>query len=301
MKVVFLIIVAGFFCSVYALEKNKDKNENQQLKLNQEKFSLIQEIKMQTQDEADEDFSRKSAFKAVLLSAVIPGAGEFYAESYWKSVLFAAIEIAAWSGYITYENRGDSKDKEMRRFGDVNWSEQRYWSRVYDLAVQNGDLQPGAIPIDADKIIIKDNNYDQYIETLRVQESRGGYERFTHTLPNTKTQQYYEMIYKYLGQFGSGWVELDQYGGWTYYDGGANLNNLTPNVSRYRNLRDKSNDFYRTATNMATIVLLNHLASAIDAAFTVRSYNKQLSYSLYAGQQYYAGERVNTYGVAISF
>ena len=105
-----------------------------------------------------------------------------------------------------------------------------------------------------------------------------------------------------MGQFGAGWAELADYeNGWSYYDGGANLENLTPDVDQYRTLRNKSNDFYSTAKAMATAVLFNHLISAFDAAFSVKSYNKQLNYSLYAGQKRYAGEQVTTYGIALSW
>ncbi len=88
---------------------------------------------------------------------------------------------------------------------------------------------------------------------------------------------------------------------WTYYDSGANSDNLTANINRYRNLRNKSNDLYATATTMATVVMLNHLVSAFDAAFTARGYNKTVRASFYGGQKYYAGENVQTLGVSVAW
>ncbi len=311
MKII-VILITAFFGSLFAGEnqqllynskqtftvKNIGENSTQfKFNFNHQKYNLIEKIKMQTQQESAKENQKKSGIKAALLSAVVPGAGEFYTESYWKSALFAMIEVAAWSGYFVYEDKGDSKDKEMKRFGDARWSEQRYWSRVYDLALQNGNLIAGDIPIDQNSglVILSESS----VETLRYWESHGGYSYFSHTLPRTKTQQYYEMIYKYPSQFGAGWIELGE--NWSYYDGGKKLDSLTPDVSKYKKLRNRSNDFYATATNMASIVLINHLASAIDAAFSAKSYNAGLSYSIYAGQKRYAGERVNTYGLALSW
>jgi hypothetical protein len=288
-------------------QQNKQDQSENILEYNDEKFQLNQEARAQNEEQDKQQLQKKSGIKATLLSALIPGAGEYYAESYWKSALFAAVEVVAWAGYLTYEDKGDTKDVQMRRLGDEGWSEQRYWTKVYILAGSNWsgtDVNFEQEPEQGTNVLtntsIEENmSYLRALEAGTTDEIPNGFKRFTHTLPETKTQQYYEMIYKYLGQFGAGWVELGD--NWAYYDGGANLDNLTPDVSSYRSLRNKSNDFYSTAKTMATLVLLNHVASAFDAAFTVKSYNKQVNYSLYAGQKRYAGEKVTTYGIALSW
>ena len=115
--------------------KNKLSSTQAVIIYNQEKFQLIQDAKNQSEEEDKKEINKKSGIKAALFSAVVPGAGEYYAESYWKSAIFAAIEIAAWAGYLTYEDKGDSKDIQMRKLGDARWSEQRYWTKVYFLSV----------------------------------------------------------------------------------------------------------------------------------------------------------------------
>jgi len=290
--------------NIFTSDKLQEATENPNLHLKDSKFALMENIKTQTQQQEQEELQLKSGFKAVLLSAAVPGAGEFYAESYWKSALFATIEVAAWIGYFSYEKKGDDKDRVMRKLGDERWSEQRYWTRVYNLAVELNHPRKDDINATFDPNTGYIELTDENIDVLRDIESNNNFPRFTHSLPRTKTQQYYEMIYKYLGQFGPGWIELENFDGnlkWTYYDGGANLDNLTPDVSHYRDLRDKSNDLYQIATDMATVVLFNHLVSAVDAALSVKSYNKKVNYSFYGAQQYYAGEIVNTYGIALSW
>jgi hypothetical protein len=311
MKKLILIVCFALVFTVYGKEGGEAKKDFIKAKLiagenildyNQQKFQLFQEAKQQSKEDPRYEQKRKSGFKAALFSAVIPGAGEIYAESYWRSAIFAVVEIVAWAGYFTYDDKGDTKDIQMRRLGDQEWSEQRYWTKVYLLA---GDSWNGSnVSLNSDGLLSEadieaNQSYLRALEAGSTPEIPNGFTRFTHTLPETKTQQYYEMIYKYLGQFGAGWKELGD--NWSYYDGGANLNNLSPDVERYRSLRNKSNDFYTTAKAMSTIVLFNHLASAFDAALSVKSYNQQLSYSIYAGQKRYAGERVTTYGIALSW
>lgn len=308
MKRIIIFICLSLFSFLNAKEPkteeqsfSKDKLLDSQnvLALNQEKFQLLQDAEKQNEKSEKKELQKKSGFKAALFSAVIPGAGEFYTESYWKSAIFAALEIVAWTGYLTYTDKGNSKDLQMRRFGDERWSEQRYWTKVYKLANEKGIWDRSSVVLNSETGLLSESDIENNMSYLRDLEETGGFPRFTHSLPETKTQQYYEMIYKYLGQFGAGWVELGQ--NFDYYNNGITGIELTPDVSHYRSLRNQSNDFYTTAKTMATVVLINHLVSAFDAAFSAKSYNKQLNYSFFAGQKYYAGERVTTYGVALSW
>ncbi|MGD9487713.1 MAG: DUF5683 domain-containing protein [Calditrichaceae bacterium] len=264
------------------------------LTLNSDRFDLLEQVKTETQ--VVENKNRKSGLKAAMMSAIIPGAGEYYAKSYWKSALFLSVEILAWTGYFIYEHKGDTEDKKMRGFADKNWSEQRYWSRVYDEAVKRDKWTGDPLSVDENRIILNDDYTNDTISELRRLE-RSGELGFTHTLPETKTQQYYEMIYKYLLQFGGGWVDVPSI---DYYNQ-SNFTQPTPLISRYRDIRNTSNDFYDLATTMSGVALMNHLLSALDGALSVKKYNKRVGYSVRIGQQYYAGERMRTYGVYFSW
>lgn len=83
----------------------------------------------------------------------------------------------------------------------------------------------------------------------------------THSLPETKTQQYYEMIGKY-DQFMKGWDDWET-------DGPS----LTPNRDRYETMRDESNVAFKRASYCIMGVMVNHLLSAFDSAFTIRAKN----------------------------
>ena len=51
--------------------------------------------------------SAKSPWLAGGLSIVLPGAGEFYAESYWKSAAFFVAEVVLWTVAYSYDKKGD--------------------------------------------------------------------------------------------------------------------------------------------------------------------------------------------------
>jgi len=93
----------------------------------------------------------------------------------------------------------------------------------------------------------------------------------THSLPDTKTQQYYEMIGKY-DQFKQGWDDWSQ-----------GSPDLTENRNYYETLRHDSNIAYKNASYCTMVVLLNHLASAFDTAWTIRKYNREVKSKVRVG------------------
>jgi len=294
-----LMLISG----AYAQQSRQQALKDTPVALNYESLQLMQDAADYSDSLHQGEAGKKSGIKAALFSAIIPGAGEVYAKSYWKAALFAGIEVALWSANIIYNNKGDSEDKKMKAFGDVHWDERVYWSNVYRNAVAQNEWGPNdpTVMVSTDdlgrELIEVDFYTPEVIAVLRQKESQVG---FTHTLPSTKTQQYYEMIYKYLHQFGVGWDDVvTTYGDPYFYDNAVNLGKLTPNISSYRSMRNTSNGFYDTATTMVSLVMVNHLLSMFDAAYSVKRYNQKVHYSFRMRQQMYGYEPVYTYGVQI--
>jgi hypothetical protein len=247
-------------------------------------------------EESSINMNKKAVFKAGLFSLILPGAGEFYAGSYWKAALFFGIEVAGWTAYGVYSNKGDNADSDMKAFADIHWSEHKYWTKVYYTAAENG-LWSGYPDIDQDGDHLIDDPYytPEYIGILRELEGRPemGY---THRLPETKTQQYYEMIYKYLHQFGNAWDDAlwdEYYSG--YYD------KMTANMRTYRDMRNEMNDLYDAASTALNVVVINHVLSAIDAAWTARQFNRSVTVRLKTDIRQYAYKPVQMYGIQINW
>lgn len=241
------------------------------LNYNQEAFDLTQKYASFSQA-ADETGSasgvtpsggeRKAPGKALLLSAIMPGAGELYAGSPLKAILFFGIEVGAWAGVAI--NQADGKDKEdyFQEYADNHWSKGDYWLWLESLG---NWVEPSGV----ERI---GEYYPQSVYN-DFEDDNG----FTHNLPMTKTQQYYEMIGKYITQFGPGWddadLELELGGSETdgfHYDGDSD------NSVNYMDLRYKSNQALDKAAMFFQIVMLNHVASALDAGFTVRAMNRKI-------------------------
>jgi len=260
---------------------------------------LMAKLRENLQDEMQEaegsEGSTKSVARSVLYSAVVPGLGQFYARSYIKAGIFAAVEIGAWATNIHYNNLGDDKDAEYRGFANSNWSEQRYWSYVYyqlrGQGISNFPNFDNDIIIDgAGRPLIQ--NWQLAEQQLRQYASSEYILGFTHTLPETKTQQYYEMIGKYPEQFGNAWADASFDASYSGFEG-----RVTPMNDRYTNLSKESESLYDKAGYGSMAALINHVISAVDAGFTTRSYNRRqmkLSYN----NRMYNGEYVNMFGVA---
>lgn len=116
-------------------------------------------------------FKGKSIKRAFVYSLVLPGAGEFYANSKIKAVLFFGVDVACWSLYFSYHKKGKNKENEYIDFADMNWDENEYrtwWAQLDSIQKQ----------------------------------------KYSHTLPDKHDQQYYEMIGKYR-QFAFAWDGFD--------------------------------------------------------------------------------------------
>jgi len=105
--------------------------------------------------------------KALLFSALMPGAGELYVNSYLKAATFFLVEVSAWTFYGIYTKKGNEKEDEYEIYADKYWNPDK-WKSWYD----------GIDP------------------TIKEQFTHAGH--MVELLEEgKKTQQYYEMIGKY--------------------------------------------------------------------------------------------------------
>ena len=206
--------------------------------------------------------NKKSPLLAGLLSAVIPGAGEFYAESYWKAGIFVALEATAITVAVIYNNKGDVATDEFKAFANENWSARRYaeWLNTYrvELGITND-------PIDLARVDNKD--YSQLNANER--QVKVGDKAFSHQLPPYGDQQYYELIGKYH-QFNHGWSDSDA-NSWEW------LNNISPYFISYADMHIKPDNIYRVANTAIIGLYVNHFLSALDAVWTAAQFNKDLA------------------------
>ena len=180
--------------------------------------------------EMQENSSAKSLQKGLFFSLLLPGAGEFYANSWIKGAVFLGIEVAAWTTYASNHKKGKDLEEEFKAYAEEYWSYDR-WNQWWS-----------SLP-----------------EETRQQLAH-------HTLPETKTQQYYEIIGKYQ-KFNAGWDDVPAELAFTD----------TSEIGRYyMSIRGRSNDKLKLASAMTGLALANHVLSALDAVWTVNRLNKKV-------------------------
>ncbi len=62
----------------------------------------------------------KSLFKAALLSAIVPGGGQFYVGSKKKARYFLATELVTWVGYAAFKTYGNWREDDYVRYAAVH-------------------------------------------------------------------------------------------------------------------------------------------------------------------------------------
>jgi hypothetical protein len=77
-------------------------------------------------------FKGKSLKRAFLYSLIIPGSGEFYANSRIKAIAFFGMDVALWGLYFNYHKKGKDKEKEYRNFADAHWFKDDYTQWLID-------------------------------------------------------------------------------------------------------------------------------------------------------------------------
>lgn len=235
---------------------------------------------------------RNSPGTAFLSSAIIPGSAQAVNRNWFRAGLFAAVEATAIILAIDYRNRGARGERNYERDADQNWSVVQYaqwlieYHNVHNLSNPHiGNLEDevtGLTPaFDTD---IDWNAVD--INTLRNAERSTRYittddqtaNNFSHSLPAYGSQQYYELIAKYY-QYQAGWKDYHDFHDQLGHTGsdfnqrfffdrnGAYASSL---FWQFADDAERFNDLYRTGRSFQMLLIVNHVASAFDALFTVQ-------------------------------
>lgn len=218
-------------------------------------------------DEGTADIpGKKNIGRGLLFSLIIPGTGQLYAGPKWRALPWLAIEAAGWTVFAVYHKKGQDKTDEFQRFADIHFIESVYREK-------------------------EDWVWEYYGSEYNPDGSKKYPPGWGHRLPEVKNQQYYEMIGKYFVQFGYGWDDAtgDNTETEIVFDG------TSVNFNVYAGTRGDANDLLSIANIGMEVVLVNHILSALDAAFLVRAHNRRVERA--AGiSQYLIYERREIHG-----
>lgn len=270
MKKYLLIIAVFSFCSINAQNEQNKMPELSGILALDSKLASIKTQQITINSPLEENVAKKKPMLASALSLLLPGAGEFYSKSYLKSAIFLAVEAAAIVVGLSYDKKGDDQTQFFQNYADKHWSVNRYakWVTNPDNAKK---INPA---VDLKKYnVLGANGKVNWYELNRLESDLGSY--FSHRLPVYGEQQYFELIGKYP-QYNVGWDDFGDEN--TPFEYKADRSNLTKNFVYYSEERGKANDFYNIASKAVIVVFANHIISAIDAAWSAHSYNKNIQF-----------------------
>jgi len=237
---------------------------------------------------------------AMLLSLLLPGLGQAYSRSYIKASAFGAAEIAAIGVAVYFNSVAKAKKKDAYGFADKHFNTDSVRSfdaglrtaiMEHDSAIANDDI---SLPYDQDFYDAAKNKSTYYYESIRGKDFTPGWDDYNLSLeeiliagekmyetgenvpiqgkdgnqytlyPNYQDPNMFYYVKRVFDRFGNSVND----GEWVLGHSSRQAN--------YNSMVNKSNS-YRDAVNyMFYVILVNHIASAIDAGFTARAYNARL-------------------------
>lgn len=241
---------------------------------------------------------------AMFLSLIVPGLGQAYTKHYVKAGVFVALEATAIGLSVACSNLGKKKYDEGIKFANQNFDFNKfntYYNELSDYILRQEGGDSAAITPTQEKLngIYFDTLHgitaafnqksaefyrdlegqsNPYVQgwkdcepTLKeITEFTGEDKKF---IRNTNYEFKYlpypdptDSTLKYLVvRFDTAGNKLD-----------SGLFGYSPNQSTYSTMISKSNDYYKLANTILTVMIINHLVSAVDALIGAMSYNNHL-------------------------
>ena len=212
--------------------------------------------------------------KAMFKSLLIPGWGQFQnKDNWWKTIIFAGVETLGIISAVNFENKAETIRRDFEAFGDKHWTLERWYKNTQKIFPDSWHKTI----IGTHKLGLKINgNYyfsDKLADLIKS---------YTWTeITVLRDRNFYENIGKY-DQFVGGWDDVyddpfDSEGSWyTIKKGNVESIILTEQKNYYRSLRHDSNILKHYSKYSVSAVMFNHLASALEAAYTANKKDQNL-------------------------
>ncbi|MDR3012736.1 MAG: hypothetical protein LBU70_05950, partial [Chitinispirillales bacterium] len=229
---------------------------------------------------------------AMLLSLLVPGLGQAYSRNYTKAAAFGSVELATIGVALYLHRAGRTRRNDAYRFADENFSVdnlRNYHRQLKEEFERRFTDEEGVIDFDVSAFI---PHYDDFFDAAasgRMQYSIIGDATFAPGWMDNEPH-----LDQILQAEGDGIFHHGQHGSYRLFapgieetfflitrivDGAASNERILGFSNRqveYNDMIQRANN-YSDAVNYALYALLvNHIASAIDAGFTARAHNRRL-------------------------
>ena len=235
----------------------------------------------------------KSPRKALFFSLVVPGSGQLYVGgstfNYIRGAAYLALEGALWGGWYYYSvYKYDKQVKRYKKFAKNHYSAYTYESKMHDLYNGLDDSDE-----EAEFVERYLSNRETYCKSIYGEASTNGCYVEGKELTNDKNHinhvngsfSLYNSGSYYSSIAGStyvlGWDDVEDeaaVSALNLSDDDADVVSLgsSANWKTYRSMRSKANDYADMQAWFFGGLILNHIVSALDAAWSAHSHNKVL-------------------------
>jgi TM2 domain-containing membrane protein YozV len=214
---------------------------------------------------------------AMLLSFLLPGAGEIYAKNGYRAAAFGVVEVGIIATGVVYAVKGKNQLNEAYEFADLNYSVDRFKTYYKNLASN--------FPSIVDTIF---SSYDDDVNPLEFSKN---------------TSDYNDLIGDQAGPYVQGWNDVTptfnenfELSDTSYHRIGTGTDStydssylvvdskdstkiaygFSKNQEIYNSKVAKGNKLYKVSKNIFTMLVINHIVSAIDAGICAKAYNDKL-------------------------
>lgn len=235
----------------------------------------------------------KSPRKALFFSLVVPGSGQLYVGgstfNYIRGAAYLALEGALWGSWYYYSvYKYDKQVKRYKKFAKNHYSAYTYESKMHDLYNGLDDSDE-----EAEFVERYLSNRETYCKSIYGEASTNGCYVEGKELTNDKNHinhvngsfSLYNSGSYYSSIAGStyvlGWDDVEDeaaVSALNLSDDDADVVSLgsSANWKIYRSMRGKANDYADMQAWFFGGLILNHIVSALDAAWSAHSHNKVL-------------------------
>lgn len=210
---------------------------------------------------------------AMLMSLLVPGTGQVYAAHHsWKAAIYGAVEVGMIATGVAINFRGKEGLKDAHKFADQHYSLQKYLS--YQNALKNN------------------------VDTTRYREDIFPFRSDSLFYENAvlRNEDYYSDLKESVSPYVNGWddakpgfdenlIPLDpEYNSlrdtsYLVFKGSDSLRvayGFSDNQKKYQSKVSKADDYFKKSSLVLTLMLVNHIVSAIDAGFSAKAHNDRL-------------------------
>ena len=218
--------------------------------------------------------------KPLIMSLVLPGAGQFYNESpFWKTASFLGVEIVSVLAYNYYQKEAERRKDAYQEFADQNWTlnnwvtnrftppthmhESQGWNNFEALTKLTGTHDM--------RLIISGDLANELNITRVSSDSLDAHPEWFYSgdIMVVRDRHFYENIGKY-DQFVGGWEDAATAWYWEEKDVGDSTEIVikTPMKQDFIDQRFESNRMLSAAKYSITVLMFNHVLSGIESVWT---------------------------------